>query len=78
MCIPECVWSEDNFGELFFSFRHVEPRYPTQIIRLGNRYLDLLSHCTGPFLFFTTSWSLELTDSKNVVSSTATISMLEV
>lgn len=69
-----CVWSEDNFGDLVLSFHHVEPRYSTQINnRLGNRHLDLLSHFMGPFL--STSWCLELTDSKNVVSSTATISV---
>lgn len=69
MCIPEY-----NFGDLVLSFHHVEPRYSTQIIRLGTRHLDLQSHFMGPFL--STNWCLELTDSKNVVFSTTTISLL--
>lgn len=54
MCVQgECmhfmahVWrSEDNLWELDLSLHHVVPRDRTQVIRLGNKCLNLLNQIT--------------------------------
>lgn len=39
MCAIACVWkSEDNFGELVFSFHHVVPEYLTQVLGLATAF----------------------------------------
>lgn len=48
------VWrSEDNLEEFTLFFHHIGPRNWTQIVRLGSKYLDLLScHHSPLYLHF--------------------------
>lgn len=49
------VWrAENSLWESVLSFNHASSRDQTQLLRLGGRWLDLLSHlmCFGPRNFF--------------------------
>lgn len=47
VCVPCCIYGEDNLKDLLLSSYHVGPGYQSQIIKIGSNFYPL-SHLIGP------------------------------
>lgn len=61
MCVMVCIWRSDKNRRESILFSYVGPKDPTQVIRLGGKYLYPLSHVVNPSLtLFFLPYSLPL------------------